>query len=232
MRVRTLGVLMLETSFLRIPGDIGNPETFDFPVEYAVVAGADPRRVVWEQDERLVQLFADAARGLIGAGVTAMTTSCGFLACFQDELAARISVPFVASALSYLEVLRESCRRVAVITADAGALTPPMYPRNGLDPVAVVGMETAPAFRSAILEGTADLAPEAIAQEVVDVVTQLAALHPAPEAVILECTNLPPYRDAIREVLPVPIFDITTLARSLVQHQELRVDCDSSTSGC
>ena len=41
-RPRTLGVLMLETRFPRPVGDIGNPETFVFPVRHSVVRLATP----------------------------------------------------------------------------------------------------------------------------------------------------------------------------------------------
>lgn len=32
-----IGILMLDTVFKRIPGDIGNPNTFNFPVQYKIV---------------------------------------------------------------------------------------------------------------------------------------------------------------------------------------------------
>ena len=35
-----VGILMLETRFPRIPGDMGNAETWPFPVLYKVVPGA------------------------------------------------------------------------------------------------------------------------------------------------------------------------------------------------
>jgi len=41
-----VGILTLDTVFPRIPGDVGNATTFDFPVRFAVVRGASPRRVV------------------------------------------------------------------------------------------------------------------------------------------------------------------------------------------
>ena len=41
-----LGVLMLDTRFPRVLGDIGNPATFAIPVRHHVVAGASPQRVV------------------------------------------------------------------------------------------------------------------------------------------------------------------------------------------
>ena len=41
----SVGILMLETRFPRIPGDIGNALTWPFPVHYRVVRGATPDNV-------------------------------------------------------------------------------------------------------------------------------------------------------------------------------------------
>ena len=85
-----LGILMLDTRFPRIPGDIGNARTFPFPVRYRKVAGASPKRVVEEGDLSLLEPFISAARELEAEGVKAITTSCGFLAMFQKEMAAAV----------------------------------------------------------------------------------------------------------------------------------------------
>ena len=42
----TVGIMMLETRFPRIHGDMGNALTWDFPVHYKVVRGANPENVV------------------------------------------------------------------------------------------------------------------------------------------------------------------------------------------
>ena len=85
-----MGILTLDTVFPRVPGDVGNATTFDFPVRFAVVRGASPRRVVHEQDPALLKPFIDAAQELEAAGCRAITTTCGFLALFQQEMAAAV----------------------------------------------------------------------------------------------------------------------------------------------
>src|SRR4051794_28111584 len=88
-----IGILMLDTSFPRLPGDIGHAATFDFPVLYQVVEGAAPDRLILERDPRLLSPFVEGARRLERSGVRAITSSCGFLALFQRELAEAVAVP-------------------------------------------------------------------------------------------------------------------------------------------
>jgi hypothetical protein len=48
-----VGILMLEARFPRIPGDMGNAQTWPFPVLYKVVRDASPDRVVRHQAQGL-----------------------------------------------------------------------------------------------------------------------------------------------------------------------------------
>src|SRR6185503_20271095 len=68
-----LGVLMLQTRFPRVLGDIGNPATFAMPVRHRIVAGASPQRVVRDGDPALLQPFVDAAKELVHEGARAIT---------------------------------------------------------------------------------------------------------------------------------------------------------------
>ena len=95
----SVGILMLDTQFPRIPGDMGNAATFDFPVLYHRVRGASPDRVVRHGQRELLPAFIEGARALEREGVRAVTTNCGFLAKFQDEVAAAVSVPVFTSSL-------------------------------------------------------------------------------------------------------------------------------------
>ena len=91
-----IGILVLDTVFPRIPGDIGHAGTFPFPVLYHKVRNASPARVVREGDPALLEGFVAGARTLEASGVAAITTSCGFLAMFQRQLAEAVRVPVFA----------------------------------------------------------------------------------------------------------------------------------------
>lgn len=93
-----IGILMLDTKFPRIYGDIGNALTFSFPVKYKKVVGATSQRVVKEADPSLIQPFIEAAKDLEEEGISAITTSCGFLAVFQEYLAEAVNVPVLVQA--------------------------------------------------------------------------------------------------------------------------------------
>src|SRR4051812_3879463 len=86
---RRLGVLMLETRFPRPPGDLGNPASWGVPTEMLVVDGVGPGQAVQSAEglraSGVLKAFVDAGRRLEKRGVSAITTSCGFLVLLQDE---------------------------------------------------------------------------------------------------------------------------------------------------
>ncbi|WP_244664726.1 hypothetical protein [Candidatus Symbiopectobacterium sp. 'North America'] len=95
----TLGILMVKNHFRRYLGDIGNPGTWSFPVRYRVVEEAIPQRMGHLDQHDLLEPFKRAAQALIDEGVNGLTTSCGFLSYYQQELAAWSPVPIVTSSL-------------------------------------------------------------------------------------------------------------------------------------
>ena len=107
-----IGILMLDSKFERFNGDIGNAQTWPFPVQYKIVRGAVPNKVVDTLNNRhLFQLFADAADELIREGVEGITTTCGFLALYQQELAVHCSVPMQPARSYRCRWSRACCQR-------------------------------------------------------------------------------------------------------------------------
>jgi Asp/Glu/hydantoin racemase len=216
-----IGVLMLDTVFPRIPGDIGHAGTFPFPVLYHRVRQAFPSRVVREADPALLDGFIEGARALEAAGVLAVTTGCGFLSMFQRQLAEAVRIPVFTSALMMVPMVARMLgpdRAVGVLTVDSGSLGPRHLAEMGITeevPVVVAGLEKGHAFSSVLLDNELELDVDAARREHVEVARDLIERHPEVGAIVLECTNMPPYAAAIRQATGLPVFDIISLMRTV-----------------
>ena len=214
-----VGVLMTESRFPRIVGDAGNALTWPFPVLYRVVPGAGPGRVVREGSEReLLEPFCSAAVELERAGVELITTMCGFLVLFQEQIASRVGVPFLSSSLlqvPWIASLLPPSRRVGVLTIERASLTAEHLAAAGIRPehgAAIVGMEEAgDHFRSAILGDELSLDVDVARAEHERAARLLVERHPDVGAVVLECTNMPPYAGAVQDATGLHVYDVTTL---------------------
>ena len=215
----TVGILMLDTRFPRIPGDMGNAATFPFPVRYHRVTGAAPDLVVRRGAEGLLDAFLEGARDLEREGVGAITTNCGFLVKFQRQMAAAVRIPVFTSSLLLVPLvhrLLEPGRRVAIMTVNAPSLTAEHLAGAGITsdiPLAVIGMETEKEFTRVLLDDELELDVAAARAEHVRIARRLVAEHRDVGAIVLECTNMPPYADDIRRETGLPVLDITSLVR-------------------
>lgn len=216
-----IGILLLDARFPRPPGDIAFAETFDFPVLYRVVPRATPGRVVLEEASGLVDAFCAAARELESAGVRAIATSCGFLALHQRALAGAVRVPVFTSSLLQIPCVLSalaSDQQVGVLTISARSLTPAHFDAVGVPApaqarIVVGGLEHAPAFYDPIIENRGPMDVALAEQQVVEAADALARAHPDIAALVLECTNLPPYAAAIQAATGLPVWDAISLVR-------------------
>lgn len=213
----TVGILMLDTRFPRIPGDMGNAATFPFPVRYHRVSGAAPDLVVRRGAEGLLPAFVAGARELEREGVGAVTTNCGFLVKYQQELAAAVSVPVFTSSLllvPLVHLLLPPGRRVGIMTVNAATLGAEHLRGAGIGddiPIAVAGMETEKEFTRVLLGDELELDVDLAREEHVRVARRLVSEHPDLGAIVLECTNMPPYAADVQRETGLPVFDIVSL---------------------
>ena len=170
-------------------------------------------------DGDLLPLFVEGARALERAGVRAITTSCGFLARFQAELAGAVAVPVFTSSLMMVPMVQRMLprgRAVGILTVDASSLGPAHFAGAGITPdvpVVVAGLETEKEFARVMLEDALELDVDAARAEHVAVARRLVAEHPEIGAIVLECTNMPPYAADVQMATGLPVFDITGLIR-------------------
>ena len=216
----TVGILMLDTRFPRIPGDMGNASTFPFPVRYHRVTGANPDLVVRRGAEGLLPNFIEGARALEREGVGAITTNCGFLIKYQRELAAAVSVPVFTSSLLLVPLVhrmlapgppgrrhdRERRRRCTAEHLAGAGIGPDV-------PLAVAGMEGEKEFTRVMLGDEMELDVDLAREEHMRVARRLVSEHPDIGAIVLECTNMPPYAADIQRETGRAVFDIVSLVR-------------------
>jgi hypothetical protein len=213
----TVGILMLDTRFPRIPGDMGNAATFPFPVRYHRVAGADPDRVVRRGAEGLLPAFIEGARQLEREGVGAITTNCGFLIKYQQQLAGAVRVPVFTSSLLLVPVVQRMLapgRSIGLMTVSSAGLTAEHLAGAGIGRdvlLVVAGMEGEKEFTRVLLDNELELDVDAAREEHVRVARRLVADHPEVGAIVLECTNMPPYAADVQRVTGLPVFDIVSL---------------------
>lgn len=211
-----IGILMLETTFPRIPGDIGNPETFHFPVIYKTVRGASPEKVVIDADAGLIQDFIDAGHLLVAQGVKAIATSCGFLALFHRQLVEALPVPVFTSSLLQVHLAGAVIHRdqkIGIITARKQSLTAAHFIGVGIEnyPLVVVGMEDTQEFNAVFFGGKQLLDEKKCRLEMQRAALHLMNAYPEVGAIVLECTNMPPYSDSVRLTTDLPVFDAVTM---------------------
>lgn len=206
-----LGVIVLDTRFPRPPGDIGCPDTYvraAIPARLRVVPGASARRVVQAQDPALLGPFIDAARALAAEGARLITTSCGFLAAWQAEMQAAVTVPVLTSSLLQCADLPTP----GIVTFDAASLHHKLLRQAGVpDGTPVEGLAPGCELQSRILSDDTVLDFAQAQRDVVATAVQLVTRHPQVQTVVLECTNMPPYRVAVEQATGRPVRDLETL---------------------
>ena len=207
----SVGILLLESRFPRIPGDGGNAGTWPFPMLYRVVGGATPDKVVRDRGGGIVEDFAAAARELVAIGADGITTNCGFLVLYQDRLAQACGVPVAASSLlqvPWVERLLPPGRRVGVVTVEAGSLTPRHLECAGARPdTPVEGTEGSAEFTRVLLGDELELDVDRAREDVITAARRLVERNRDIGAIVLECTNMPPYAAEVSRAVGLPVYD-------------------------
>lgn len=215
----SIGVLCLESYFPKPPGHIKNPSALPFTLLYETMKGITVPKLLQDPSPEMIMPLIEAAQRLEAEGVRAITGSCGFLALFQKEIAQAVSIPVFTSSLIQVPLayhMGGGSAPVGVITASKASLTDRHFDAVGAAniPVVIQGLEGSCEFREVILENqrtAMDMAK--IETEVLAATEALLAQNPEIGAIVLECTDLPPYAHMIQKQVQRPVYDIITLSK-------------------
>jgi hypothetical protein len=211
-----MGIIQMDLYMPFPPGTPGNASGLPFPVTYSVVTGATADQMFSPSDPELVQKFIDAGWDLVNKGVKGITGDCGFMVYYQDILSKELPVPVCMSSLMQLPLVNRLLKpeeKVGIVSANSNVL------KHGFleiacggeeIPVACTSLDGVEYFWKAVLgEGFLDF--EKVEQEVVDAAKRVVADDPAVSAILLECTDLPPYAAAVQEAVYLPVYDWRTM---------------------
>lgn len=207
-----LGILMLNSQFPRIPGDIGNAATWPFPVQYRVVNSATPDGVVRGDATPFLEEFVEAGRELVATGCDGIATNCGFLVPFQGALADAVGVPVASSALLQVPMVERTLpagKRVGILTISAETLTAKHLVAAGIsEDTPIVGTGDGSEFTEKILQDQPEIDFDKARAENVEASKRLIRDNPDVGAIVLECTNMVPFAADIRRVTGRPVYSI------------------------
>lgn len=209
-----VSILQLDTNFPRIAGDVAAPETYKCDVEVIRIPRADVKQIVRSDPQKIeIAPFLNAAKTAKGQVVV---TSCGFLSPFQDQIQTELDRPFIASSLNGLPGLMQQSAQhgVGIVTFDADKLTDAHFPigieRSDLP---TIGLRDDSHLRQVIQQDRPDLNFDLAKTEVLRLLKDELPAHI--QTLVLECTNLPPYKSAIQQMFKIQTFDILDMVEQL-----------------
>ncbi len=209
------GILMTDSRAPRIPGDPGHAETFPFPVRYAVLKGFPFEDLIDIRRDHLDRVV-EAALSLQREGVRFVVADCGLFTPFQREIANRLDIPFLGSALSLLPLIASFLpenQKIGVLTGDTRILKEAHLTAAGADPARfiVAGLDDCEEFQRVVVNRGLELNVDAMRTCVVQAAGQFFSMGETIGAILLECTNLASFRYDLQMKYRVPVFDIVSL---------------------
>ncbi|MDO4552435.1 MAG: aspartate/glutamate racemase family protein [Bacillota bacterium] len=216
----SVGILHLDNVWYPLlPGNVANACTYDFPVRLKAVPGLDTPRL-HGGDPEIFQALLAAARELEKEGVRAISAACGFFGHFHSQLADAIDVPVALSSLVQIPWIRSVLKReqkIGVLTANASAITEELLKSCGVeDPELLVIRDLRHEEQfSAIMEDRGAFDNAQVRREVVAAAEELVNSQPKLGAILLECSDTPPYAYAVQRATGLPVFDFITMIKWL-----------------
>lgn len=214
-----IGILMMDTVFPRLVGDIGNARSFSVPVRYHVVRDVNGATLTGQNAHKeLLKPFVRAAQELEATGCRAITTSCSFLGGFQQALAQSVNIPVFTSTLllaPMLHAMLKTDRKIGILSECPKLLGEEAFRQAGWSaadiPVCVSGPAPGSEFSRLVIGDNTEGNVELLRACIAEMTGRHMQENPDTGALLLECTNFAPFTRMIAKIAGVPVFGINQL---------------------
>jgi hypothetical protein len=210
-----IGILVLDLWYPYMPGNVANASTYSFPVQYKILKGSTIPQIL-NADPSLLDMIVEGGRELVKQGSRAIIGACGYFANYQKKASEILDVPVYLSSVLQVPTIRRGLKKdqkVGIICGVKESLTPILLSQCGVDDVSdivIKGAQDLPEFRN-IINCTGQFNSKKIEQELVGLANDMVKRYPEIGAILLECSDMPPYAWAIQNSVKLPVFDFFTL---------------------
>ncbi|WP_341301503.1 aspartate/glutamate racemase family protein [Lysinibacillus sp. FSL H8-0500] len=220
-----VGILFLDECWYPIlPGNVANLTTYNFPVVLKVVDNCTQERI-HRGDPTLEQDIIRAAQELERYGAKAICAACGFFGNYQKAVAEAVNIPVFLSSVIQLPWISsglKSSQKILMLTADANGITDHVLDNCQAlalkDRIVIKDLYHLPEF-SAIVQSRGYFDNEQVKVEVLGALAEALEADPAIGAILLECSDLPPYAYAIQQYSQLPVYDFISMINWVHQSQ-------------
>jgi len=205
--------------------------TYDFPVRIKLIHdqfgpeglnGGDPAWGGWN-----LPVWIQGAQELESEGVRAIVGGCGISGNIQSTLAAAVSIPVYTSTILFVPIVYRGLKpgqKVGILTVSAemfSARDNLLLRECGVDdsiPVVVAGVNESEFVSDWLSVVTPDFDPEVVKKAIVNLALKMVSDNPDVGSIVIECTDMTPYSQAIRNTTGLPVLDAVDMVK-WVHHQ-------------
>lgn len=208
-----IGIIAAELVYPKLPGNVANATTYDFPVLYKKVSF--DIELLFSGSPEIESEIVAAAKELETEGVRAIIGACGYFAHFQNQVAESVNVPVFLSSLCQIPIIKlglKASQKIAVFAASKENLTDVLLKKVGADinDCVIQDIGNLESF-APIRWGKMQLDNDRLTKDLAETAKKLISERSDIGAILLECSDLPPYASDIQRATGLPVFDFITL---------------------
>ena len=208
-----VGIIAVDLVYPKLPGNVANATTFDFPVLYKKVSFEIEQ--LFSGDPALEEMIVDAAKELVADGARAIIGACGYFAHFQKQVAAAVDVPVFLSSLVQVPMIQIGLRpeqKILVLCASGDDMNQEFLAKvnANLDDCIIQDIGSMESF-APIRRGKTEMDNRRLSRDLSELALSVVSEHPEIGAILLECSDLPPYACDIQRATGLPVYDFISL---------------------